>query len=431
MCFSPFHLNSSEIVPLAIQTIDTSDPLLDGEWKKTMALYCSHHKPHSSITDLLDECIKAFAELGSDDEDEDGIPTPMVDSGEETPWGEEVPDVDGAYDPFDSALMSPTALAKREEQEKMLADHQQKQIKKTMKNIQISDIIQTMQGAEIKDHSKEADKTLKCVFYLDGFTIDEGPLLSLEDPKNQRIIQAFKQGFVPVEYSHNSREVDVHVIWEDVTFEQKKHQIQKQKLEEDDEMDDLFFQQQLAQIAEMERSRGPATQDAFPSHAHQQNPSVPSSATTSSSTSAPAFSPPQRHPQAKADNSSKYVESESRQEQKAFTGSGKTLAENSMTDVEDTSIIHKKHDKTFHYEANSNADTTNIQFRVGSNRIVGIFNLDTTVGTLMDYIAHHEECPHAKFRLLQTYPRRSLSNRNETLREAGLKNAALMVHEVQ
>lgn len=53
------------------------------------------------------------------------------------------------------------------------------------------------------------EKMITITFYRNGFTVDNGPLRSFDDPKSKEILEAMDKGFVPRELSGNAKRVAV------------------------------------------------------------------------------------------------------------------------------------------------------------------------------------------------------------------------------
>lgn len=385
-----------------------------------MKSFCDEKKNKVSITELLDECTKVYAELPDEyeseeneyekeekeDEENDDIYMDDFIEAELTPMSGVV---DNTYDPFENALMNSTELEKIQEQQRIQYEYQQKQLSKNEKKFQISDIIQNMKTSEIKQHVGEAEKKIECVFYLDGFTIDKGPFLSYEDPTNKKIVESLKNGVVPREYSEHYSEVDVHVIWENYTYAEKQ---ELDKKVDEDELEDLYFQQQLEQIAEMERANRET--QIYSGSNQDLIESVDSAPFASSTQSSNIETTIKKTLSPTSTNENKTIDIQDKKE--------------SISSSRDSTIFSRK-EGVFNYDLKE-SETTNVQFRADTQRIASQFNLDDPVHVLIDFIAYHPNNPYEKFRLVQIFPRKNLEYSNQTLRESGLKNTTLIVQRV-
>jgi len=64
-------------------------------------------------------------------------------------------------------------------------------------------------GSADNDGGEGEEKVIAITFYRNGFTADEGPLRSYDDPKSKEILEAMDKGFVPRELSGNAKRVAV------------------------------------------------------------------------------------------------------------------------------------------------------------------------------------------------------------------------------
>lgn len=256
-------------------------------------------------------------------------------------------------------------------------------------------------------------------FFTDRtFTIDDGHPRSMDDPKEKQLLDAFGKGFVPPEYSKNAREVDLHVIWEDYKYpewvqaQKAKEQAQAMAKLNDDEIEAQILEQiqQESLMAHLERERA-------------SQPKVP----------APINKPAEKKPEEKTSSSSGgFVLGKPTTTTTPATVTTTTTTTTTTT-VKTTStttpqVVQQQPKPVFNYTCDTSKPHTSIQFRFDDgSKIVQQFNLTDTVETLYKFIAASDKAPSKPFRLIQSFPRQDLVNKNVDIQTQKLENGTLLV----
>lgn len=193
---------------------------------------------------------------------------------------------------------------------------------------------QASSSSSSQANASEEEKTVTITFYQDGFTIDDGELRRFDDPANQKFLEAINKGYVPTEVAGMAKEVLVNLVNK---REEKFADVKKE----------------FKAFGGEGRSLGAARQ-------------VPTAATSTPSTQAPAYSVDRNRPH------------------------------------------------------------TNIQIRLhDGTRLNATFNLDDTVKTLIQFVQASR--PNVgNFQLMTAFPKKVLDNPSLTIEQAGLKNAAVI-----
>jgi len=112
----------------------------------------------------------------------------------------------------------------------------------------------------------------------------------------------------------------------------------------------------------------------------------------------------------------------------AFTTGGRTLGSSSSA----SSSLSSNTTPLTNYQVDTSRPHTTLQLRLPSGPVRQQFNLSDTIQTVRNFIAGtNSELSNGNFSLVLAVPPRSaLTNANQTLEEAGLKNSALMVRKL-
>lgn len=211
---------------------------MQGQWENNVNNFLKSSKT-KDIKDLLKVATTEFTNLPDMDED---LLSPNIGSAISIENEDDAYSIDDSVneDLIDSAIDTETTL-KKEKHEKMIAAVQDKKMNEIKSKVHLEDIVESAKeiGLHTRDISQASNaaeifipdpniKQLYVHFFFDGFTIgnkedmsEKLELRKMDDPDQIPTINSLKAGYVPREFCGNAKEVDVHMIYKQCTFENR------------------------------------------------------------------------------------------------------------------------------------------------------------------------------------------------------------------
>eukprot|EP00003_Mantamonas_plastica_P009177 TRINITY_DN1853_c0_g1_i2.p1 TRINITY_DN1853_c0_g1~~TRINITY_DN1853_c0_g1_i2.p1 ORF type:complete len:134 (-),score=49.68 TRINITY_DN1853_c0_g1_i2:310-711(-) len=109
---------------------------------------------------------------------------------------------------------------------------------------------------------------------------------------------------------------------------------------------------------------------------------------------------------------------------KSFSGSGYSMTSSTTSTTSVSDQMQLDESSTGLIEVNQDEPSTTIQLRIGDDRVEVECNLSHTVGDLYAYAVG---ATGGSVDILNTFPRKKLTEMNQTIEAAGLEDAALIV----